>query len=522
MTEQEEILIRLGIDQTSMRAGTMTALDFQKKASMDYVSFWETAMVKKDRTEAALNDKSIARARESAAIKAQIDDAYFAARRAKIEEQNSINAIGNGSGAFGSIKSVESGAIRSGEREAIHDVEAGAAGGATASIVRESMVLVREAFRRNWTRMMGSITLLFQYIGVTAATIVSSIPIVGAAAAAAYGMIKAASGMEDNQATFSIAPLRERLSKEIEQLKKEGRITPDQAQYFGNSLGTISGIRNVQRALGRIPGGIESPEEIRQKEEAAKEVARIKNQAWKEELSAERESMGHWERITSLNEEHVEISKQMVGLSQDSVEYQQKLIEQENISKQIAQEKKDIAKETIDLQKEYDEDKKQINRISGEQSEIDTSDVIPSIEDLAGKSFTDNLKSQYGPAKWERRGRRWVKVGGQFDLQAGDGPFAQAAQQAELAKFQEQWDIEHGNAVWQYNADTHRNELVGGQAFEDRSRRISAENFLSGAGLETPAMKQQKMNQDIADINLKIGILLATAQHDGIVIKTDK
>lgn len=39
MPSQEEILLRLGIDANSLNAGTMTVLDRQKKAALDYSDF---------------------------------------------------------------------------------------------------------------------------------------------------------------------------------------------------------------------------------------------------------------------------------------------------------------------------------------------------------------------------------------------------------------------------------------------------------------------------------------------------
>ena len=120
--------------------------------------------------------------------------------------------------------------------------------------------------------------------------------------------------------------------------------------------------------------------------------------------------------------------------------------------------------------------------------------VTPTIEMLAGKEYTDKLNADYGESgyKWtkDRRGkwRRGEKIKGKYDLESGDGPFANIAQEYELSQKQQMWDTIHGNA--QFND---KGELVGGQALADKNRSTQLHNMLAGAGLDTPEMKMSEL-----------------------------
>ena len=126
----------------------------------------------------------------------------------------------------------------------------------------------------------------------------------------------------------------------------------------------------------------------------------------------------------------------------------------------------------------------------------------PTIEALAGRDYVGKLDSMYG-------------AGGKFDLEKGDGPFAKIAQQALLAKKQQMWDVIHGNA--EFNQD---GELVGGQAFLDRKKRMGFENKLLQAGIATPEMEFRAMRESLSDIQDNIASLYRKADNEGITINT--
>jgi hypothetical protein len=130
-----------------------------------------------------------------------------------------------------------------------------------------------------------------------------------------------------------------------------------------------------------------------------------------------------------------------------------------------------------ELYKEHDGSYAEANKVDRE---------APTLEQLAGHDYTKKLSAAYGE-------------GGIYDLSAGDGPFAGIAQQALLAKNQQMWDVIHGNAVFDDNG-----QLIGGQAFQDRKKRISFENMLSGAGYDTPAQQFDAIRTSLDAINTQI------------------
>ncbi len=86
-----------------------------------------------------------------------------------------------------------------------------------------------------------------------------------------------------------------------------------------------------------------------------------------------------------------------------------------------------------------------------------------------------------------------------------------------MAAKQQAWDVIHGNAIFD-----DKGTLIGGAAYSDQQRQITAENTLRGAGMETPAMKMDDMQKHIASIQGDIAALLKTAQTDGIKIADEK
>jgi len=125
----------------------------------------------------------------------------------------------------------------------------------------------------------------------------------------------------------------------------------------------------------------------------------------------------------------------------------------------------------------------------------------PTVEDLAGTDFVRQLEKKYGR-------------GGIYDMENGENPFAEDAQNALLWKKREEWDIRHGNAVWKKNADTGEMMLVGGQAYQDKTERERYENLLAPAGLETPEMKLEKMHKELQAVNKQLGDLTVKIKDD--------
>lgn len=122
------------------------------------------------------------------------------------------------------------------------------------------------------------------------------------------------------------------------------------------------------------------------------------------------------------------------------------------------------------------------------------------IGDLAGRRYTESLNKNYG-------------AGGRFDIGAGDGKYARIAQAYLLAQKQQQWDIAHGNAVF-----NDKGELTGGMAYEDKKRQIYAHNMLAGAVLDTPAMQFSEMQTSLKNMQADMASLALRAATSGLKI----
>jgi hypothetical protein len=156
-----------------------------------------------------------------------------------------------------------------------------------------------------------------------------------------------------------------------------------------------------------------------------------------------------------------------------------------------------------ELQKKVDSLRKERATKNVDVARVDQASVT--LEQLAGRGYNETLKKYFGQ-------------GGAMDLEAGKGPFAKAAQEAEFFAKKQQYDIINGHATFTQGADG-KMTLTGGEAFQDRQKQMAAENLLTGAGLDTPAMKIAAMQTNIANMDKTLEGILAAAAKDGIVLK---
>jgi hypothetical protein len=152
----------------------------------------------------------------------------------------------------------------------------------------------------------------------------------------------------------------------------------------------------------------------------------------------------------------------------------------DKINLQIQQDGKDAAKEKAEAEKKATEEKQKQNKINDEATNLSRKInqnehqmgqqemVYPTIENLAGRNYTENLNKRYGK-------------GGRFDLGRGDGYLGGAAREYELAGKQQQWDRTYGN---------------NGDAENDRQRMIAARDKLIENGAASPEMQMEKMREN--------------------------
>jgi hypothetical protein len=183
-------------------------------------------------------------------------------------------------------------------------------------------------------------------------------------------------------------------------------------------------------------------------------------------------------------------------------------LELDEASKNVQQDQLDIAKQKLDIAKQKAEAEKKAAEAKAHQADKDkeATDLArkigqnerqlgqqeaeyPTIENLAGRRFTERLDKQYG-------------AGGRFDLGRGNGPLGDTARDYELAQKQQIYDRTYGNTA---------------AAEGDRQRMIADRNKLIGAGAATPEMQMEKMRENTDAMRQHLNDLV----HGGAVIKTD-
>lgn len=359
-----------------------------------------------------------------------------------------------------------------------------------AGVVRESMVLVREALRGAYGRMLSSASLLLQYIGIRTAgqLATKAIPGIGMAADAyAIGSLGMemyrgnVAGQEYQSSEFRLdtqsATLGARLQAMIDDLESKGAISKQKASILSTGLGgSYASVRATQIQLQRISGQFNAKQSADAAAMAAADEAYNKAKAQMDGLNQkERDLAAISKDIVDRNQDIEFLKKNVAALDQKSVDYHEaraRLMEKEvqqnmDITRQ-KQLQADVDRQTAEWQKWSQGAARDWmrNKIEGAQDEAQ----YPTIENLAGRSWTKRFTSQY-------------EAGGRFDLGAGDGPFASAAREYTTAKYQQMWDRTHGNMA---------------AAEQDRRRMVSARDFLVRNGVASPAQMLGKIGDDTA------------------------
>ena len=487
----EEINLKLGITTDAMRQGTLKMLDEQKKAAMDYVEFWTRAAKKREAEELAIekdkqqkltllekagHDARVAAYKEAEERRQRIGrQNYENTVRQREQHQQNMKEIAAGSGGYGSLPAA-SGGQRADIKSATTSAAATAAsgGGAEGAIKGFGYTYafikiakyIDKVFEGEWTKGMKGVSSAMKKLSGAFEGAASVVARSAGWLAVAYYTAKTvkegtAAGAARQQEVFSNADLAfqtgsfgGRAQDVIDRLEKGGFVSGNQAERLRGL--TNSGNSDQLRAAQRFLIFAQEKESAALAEKKAK---------------AERDAAGAADYAKRAAE----------GKAIAEAEAEKKLREQTNLSSQLTR----LTDRAAQI------------RVTG--GKIDQESVT--IADLAGRDYVAGLNQDYG-------------AGGRFDLGAGDGPFAQAARGYLLAQKQQQWDITHGNAIFDDNG-----VLVGGAAYEDKQRQIKFHNLLKGAGMDTPAMQFAEMRDSLNEIQKDIASLYATAAKNGIVIK---
>ena len=494
---EEEIMIRLGFKADAVTRGTQAMLDQQKKSALDYVAFWKKSTDEREALETRLTEKFIAQIK----IREDAEKASLAKRMAAAEtfaanntpERVAIRArtqkaveddIAKGSGAFGSLeKEAAAGAVGAAAGAAVSH-------GANTSIFREIQVLLHEGIAGRWKQFVSSFSRLLMFMGLTAETLVSGIPIIGTAAAAIFGnlsmrksLAEQAGGYGTIQASQETAEIiGKRLAEEIGKLQAAGKLTDAQAGGLRNALGTrtIGGVESVQRALaGLLPQGFATPlPSIDEQKKKADALAASEQKQLDELLNKKRDEFDVEKNIAWKNEEIALLKKQMAGMDKDSLAYHQANadligyeLQLEKDKTQQAEQQKDLAEKTKQWQEWSGHAARDYMRGQIEAA-MDEAEY-PTIAELAGRRFTSRLDKMYGK-------------GGIYDLGGGNNPYAANAQDYLLAQKQQIWDREHGN---------------NGAADQDRLRMVAERNYLVDQGVASPQMMLSKIGENTSKLH---------------------
>lgn len=365
MSEQRKaIIIATGMDNIQLLA-TLKETEIATGVSLERVKGLYTKFSDQQAAlEVRKNAESLARLKINDDLKLAETERFFAAQRAMYEENAAISAIGGGS-----IPVNMSGGIAGAGKLAKEGEEAAKEMHGGSTIIRETFVLFREGMRGNFTRMIGSFTILIGAIGTLAAVVAA---VTGAIVAIpAYRAWQAIKGQKQGEEDWNKAEQIEGsdLEKRIELMKSAGLIDAKQSQEFQDQLrrGDVSGVLGATNKL--MPsGGINA-------------LARMSNlNKAMEDLQEQSAKINRAEATTPQakyiqdTQRLMQLQGQMNQLNPDSPEWLEKRKEWNTVYLQQLQDIHDEQKQTAEDQKKAEEEKKQkqdeLNRLQLEKGNL--------------------------------------------------------------------------------------------------------------------------------------------------------
>jgi len=346
-TNNEEMVLRLGMDSSGMTRGTQKALDEQKKAAADYTSFWKKAITDRENAEIAADVRAASRANRASQLRrerAQRDAEQLAAINAEIAAGS--GGYGSGFGAAG----------KGGKNAAIRTGIAGTAGAAATSAATGGGFkeiglftgglafgkIVEKIFEKgllgiNFSKFGRAVSRLVGGIEASATALITGIPIIGAGIAGimlnlsmrrqlgemagGYGTIEGSKGTQKL--------IADRLLDKINELEKEKNISQQQASAMRGALaaGGLTGIKSVQRDIAKyLPQGFETkiinPEETAKKQKESYEeraqaaMSQLDKMQEKEHTQAEFEKDRIYRQNALIN-----LQNRMKNMDKESIEY---------------------------------------------------------------------------------------------------------------------------------------------------------------------------------------------------------
>ena len=481
-TETEEFLMRMGFNADAVTRGTTDMLARQRRASQEYVGFWQAAMKEREISEIASAEKiaaerlaiekvaaaqSFALYEANMANKKALDEAWMAERAAQLE-------IAGGSGAFGSIESAAAGTAASSAAGSLKSMAH--EGGKFAGILRESSVLVREGMRGNFNRMIGSFSILAGMIsGIVMPIVIGTAIVTGFSG---YKTYKAYTESKESESDLKekYQDLAGDLRSRVEAMKKTGVLSEKDADHYLKELKkpTYENVSDIQNVTNKLLAKQEKAEQIDAFDERIKKAQEEADAINEKERNAAEYGKDEQQRL----KQNAYLKGQIAKLDKDSVEsaHLQSIIAENNL--QIEKDKVKVRQEIEKLQgkeenirAKMDANKKKLSESAAE---------YPALSDLAGRDWTKAFAAQYGK-------------GGQFDLGLGNGPLAELAREATRAKYQQIWDRTYGNTA---------------MAEQDRVRQMNALSKLSQYGAASPEQNMQLVAEQTRSMAIDLQSLI--------------
>jgi hypothetical protein len=557
MTVQDEILIKVGMDSSQLANATLTAIKAQREAAANYKAAWNEAITSVTTAQAmgARKQMQIAKQQfdfwkqqaqgasmvgpyifnskgqvigkergEREDMRTQRPESWSGAHWKRQSAGGAVgNVVGNLATGGGLKDSLEmAGGIALGGAAAVA-TEKAIGHAATSTIVRESLVLIREALRGNFTRMAGSATILLNALGATAATWISAIPVIGAGAAGIIGNIHMRRQLNSGFGSISGGGFGEggKQGSNWAFGRSQGKIGNDLGKYIQmlHNTGQIGGDEYSDLMKRMHTGGMDNSEFVQRRlmqhgpfmkagdvAQAGKMdelgfrkslVGKGPQQTWMAYEQRIFKTMGEMRALdkdsTAYKQKQLELAKLQYGQAEATNRAAKEQAESEKKSAEAKQKQATAAKELADKQDSYNQKMEQLQQKlrldqsrAGEASEF--SQFMPSVDDLAqGFGFMTRAKN-YAKRLWLNSNLRGT---------------AQDLIRSQLA-------VTRDSLAFGVNSDA---------AMADRDRVNQLRGTLAGFGVTDTGQKLDALNATAQTTTDAITTLTNKATRDGIVIK---
>lgn len=534
---RKAIIISTGMDNLQLLAALQESEVATGESMAKIKGLYAKLSAEKAEMEATANAASLARLKENDAAKLAQTKAFFEAQAAMYAEQDAVAGIAQGSIPVNlggkETSTAEGGVMRDAEDMAASGAagalaakglkDLGKASHSSASIFRETAVLVREFFRRNFTRMIGSVSLLLQYMGITAVTVATGIPIIGAGVAGILGNFRMKKQLDAMQGDYgtdkafgdTATGLDRQLTKIVAGLIKGGALAPGVGMDMQHRLmlGGMDDVNFVQAALLKLfPNGMPTMAEMEQLHRAQDEESRKAAEAARAQMTARQRLAEDMDRQSALasalatTDQTTEAGK--IRYQKLQIEYQQSLIDgakdQAEIDRQITEEKRKQAeaqkaalekqKQIVDLERQLDTVNRQKAKVIDEDLNEDTKGIM-SLEDLAsGGGFMTRLKNnadRFNRGNLKNLSRQYIQ------------------QQYGMGHDFEQYSLATGG---DYASWLKTDQGSGEKAYLDR---------LAGPLKALGIVKDTDLGTRLDDLNKQTTQIVDALTADGIIIKSD-